>query len=208
MFVENTKGTNSKLNCGTFIGRAGPGEFQNVTPEFETNPVAKYAWAFTRLTEYKKDTAKYANGGVVLAGQDEIPKLRTLGQCEEILGQAAFRDQNTKVLKVYGHATTAGSRVGKIVPQSPGVVFVPNRAEAADGSSFVALNMGQWILSKEVKVEGKQMYECTGVLRAGFEVALDPQEKFLKPSNNPDANPVCLFTCKALHMKPGALAAL
>ena len=63
-------------------------------------------------------------------------------------------------------------------------------------------------MSNEVKVEGKPMYECMGVLRPAFEVAPDDAEKALKPSNNSDANPMGLFTSKTLHMKPKALVAI
>ena len=79
--------------------------------------------------------------------------------------------------------------------------------EPADGSTFVALNMGQWTLSHEKKVEWNACYECSGVLRPGFEAAPDPQ-KTLAPSNNVQANPLALFTNKVLHMKSKALVAL
>ena len=207
VFLENAKAGNSKIDCGAFVGKGGPGEFVNETPEVLAAEKAKYAWHYTRLTDYKKDTAKYANGCVILAGeQEEIPRLRTLAQCEEVLGQSAFGG-NAKVLKVYGHASTAGARTNKIVPQTPGVLWVPAQQEPADGSSFVALNMGQWIQSQESKLENKPQYECAGVLRPAFEVSLD-DSKTMKPNNSVDANALGLFTCKTLHMKPKSLIAL
>ena len=168
---------------------------------------AHFAWQYTRISDYKKDVAKYANGAIVLEGTDAIPKLRTLSQCEEVLGEAAF-GANMKVLRLYGHNSTAGARSSRIVPSTPGVVWIPAKSEPSDGSTFLALNMGQWVRSHEVKVEGKSMYECTGALRPGFEVALDAALKQLKPSNRADGNPLAFFTNKVLHLKAKGMVAL
>ena len=70
------------------------------------------------------------------------------------------------------------------------------------------MNMGQWMLTHDTKVEGKVLYECCGVLRPGFELALDSVKKQLSPNNRADANPVALFTNKVLHMKAKGIVAL
>ena len=192
VFLENCQNKNCKIDTGSFVGKGGPGEFLNAT----------------RVTDYKKDTPKYACGGVVLEGQEQVPKLRTLSQCEEILGDAARGTGPNKVIALYAHVSTAGSRNPRIVPASPGVVWVPTKAEPQDGSTFLAMNMGQWMLTHDTKVEGKLLYECCGVLRPGFELALGSVKKQLSPNNRADANPVALFTNKVLHMKAKGIVAL
>ena len=122
------------------MGRGGPGEFLQKSDVPENN--ASYSWHFTRMTDYNNDTPKYANGAVVLAGQEEIPKLRTVSQCEEVLGQAGLV-ADSRVLRLYAHGTTAGARGARVVPNEPGIVWAPAMEEPADGSTFVALNMGQ-----------------------------------------------------------------
>ena len=79
--------------------------------------------------------------------------------------------------------------------------------EPADGSTFVALNMGQWSLTHEKNIAQKAGYECCGVLRPGFDVTLGPH-KTLKPRNDVQANPFVLSASKTLHMKSKALVAL
>ena len=111
---------------------------------------ARYSWHFTRITDYNKDVAKYANGAVVLAGQEEIPNLRTLIQCEQVLGQAGLV-ADSRVLRLYAHGTTAGARGARVVPNEPGVAWAPGMEEPADGNTFAALNMGQWTLTHETK---------------------------------------------------------
>ena len=123
-----------------------------------------------------------------MASQDEIPKLRTLSQCEEVLGQAGLVP-DSKVFRVYAHGTTIGARGARVFPNEPGVVRAPAMEELADGSNFVALSMGQWTLSHEEKLSVKAGYEFCGVLRPGFDVTLDLQ-KARKPSSRITANPI------------------
>ena len=212
VFLKNVKGQNAKIEAGSFVGKGGPGEFTSGTQApAAASGKEEYEWHYTRITEYKKDTAKYANGGVVLVTDASTPDLastmRTLAQCEEILGLAAFGD-GPKILQLYGHSSTAGARGQRVVPSPAGVSWFPLQQEPEDGSSFVALNMGQWVRSRDVKVDGKpNHYTCQGLLRPCFEISMGV-DKTLKPSNKVDSNPLCLFTVKPLMTKPNSLLAL
>ena len=209
LFFENTTDSNIKIPGGTWVGKGGPGSFVSTTDI----PSAKdaYKWHFTRLTDYKKDTAKYANANIVLSagGGEEpaVPKMVTPAQAEEVLGTSALGEGG--VVKVYGHATTKGARMVKLVPSDrPLVAWVPTMAESADAASFAATNVGQWLRSRDVQVDGKIQFESKGLLRPCFEVVFKPTEKLLRPSNHPDANPLNFFTKEPLSLRSKHLCSL
>ena len=113
LFFENTTDSNIKIPGGTWVGKGGPGSFVATTDI----PSAKdaYKWHFTRLTDYKKDIAKYANANIVLSVGDgegpAVPVMVTPAQAEEVLGTSALGEGG--VVKVYGHATTMGRPLGQ-----------------------------------------------------------------------------------------------
>ena len=117
VFIENSSDSNIKVQSSTFVGRAGPGNFHGVQ---DLPPAqADYAWMFTRLSEYKKDTAKLASGNVVWAGtnaetRNAAPKMVTCETVEAELGAAAIGAN--MCLKIYGHSTTKTAKTVKIVP--------------------------------------------------------------------------------------------
>ena len=78
--------------------------------------------------------------------------------------------------------------------------------ENPDGSSFTALNVGQWQLSHEVPA-GEKTMECKGILRPAFELLLDSNRQ-LSPSPAVDANALCLFALKKFAVKVKGLVAL
>ena len=99
--------------------------------------------------------------------------MRTLRQCEEVLGQAGLV-AGSRVLCLYARGTIVVARGARVVPNEPGIVWAPAMEELAVGSTFFALNMGQWTLTHEKKAEHKSGYECCGVLLCpGFDVTLD-----------------------------------
>ena len=209
VFVENASDSNIKIPSGAWVGKGGPGAF---APTGDI-PSAKeeYKWHFTRLTDYKKDVAKYASGNVILSagggGEPAVPVMVTSAQAEEALGTSALGDG--KVVQVYGHATTRGARSVKLVPSDkPLVAWVPTLAEPADGASFASTNIGQWLRSRDVQVDGKVQFECKGLLRPCFEVVFSQQEKTLRPSNHPDANPLSFFTKEPLSLRSKHLCSL
>ena len=91
VFLENSSDLNIKLKGGTFVGRAGTGAFY---PVQDAPPAqAAYTWTYTRLTEFKKDTARLASGSVVWSespGATAPPTMKTLAECEAALGEAAL----------------------------------------------------------------------------------------------------------------------
>ena len=126
-----------------------------------------YARTFTRITDYKKDTAKYTNGNVILTKDTasiDKPVMMTLADCEQELGAAILGDP--PCVKLYGHTTTKAAKQIKIVPSDkPCILWCPTRAEpAAGGASFTADNMGQWLRSREALAsgssQGRPMFEC------------------------------------------------
>ncbi len=135
--------------------------------------------------------------------------MKTLAQCEEKLGVAAIGAASC--LKVYGHATTKGARGIKIAPSvHPIVAWIPSRCEPADGGTIVAMNIAQWLRSRDEKVDDKEktMFECKGLLRPCFEVSLGMVDKTLSPSNKVAGNPMHLFLAKTLHRNAKSIVSL
>ena len=214
VFMENSSDGNIKVQSGTFVGRAGEGNFhgsQDVPPE-----QAEHGWTFTRLTEYKKDTAKLASGNVVWAGSNAgtgnvaaagvaAPKMVTLETCEAELGTAVVGA--SKCVKVYGHATTRTARTVRIVPSDkPCIVWAPR--QRTPDTEFNADNFGQWLRSREAPAVGdstKVNIECMGLLRPCFEVTFVHSEKMLKPIRQ---NPLCLFTINAVSLNSKQVVSL
>ena len=202
IFLESQSQVSRVVEPSTFMGKGGAGEFTQA--DLVSEEMALRSWRYTRLSDPKKDTLKFANGGLVLgplsaqADQLQQIKIQTFVQIEQAIGGA--RD-----IKVYGHAITRGQRAVRITPGEPPVSWVPKLMENADGSSFSALCLGQWLRSHEVANE-KQI-ECTGMLRPAFEVQLDAQ-RLLSPSPAADANALCLFSVKRFSTKPKQVMAL
>ena len=143
---------------------------------------AAYTWTFTRLTEYKKDTAKLASGSVVWsvngseAGSNTRPTMMTLESCEKALGEAAL-GAATKCIKIYGHATTKITKTVKVVPcDKPCIVWSPLQSS----SKFTADTFGTWLRSREEPAVGDvKCIDLNGLLRPCFEVAWVHAEKML-----------------------------
>ena len=206
VFLENSCDANIKVKGGTFVGRAGDGSFY---PVQEAPPAqAAYTWTYTRLTEYKKDTAKLASGSVVWSEKGpsvgdssavgSTPTMMTLESIEKVLGEAALGA--TKCIKVYGHATTKTSKTVKVLPcDKPCIVWSPHQSSSA-GSEFTADTFGKWLCSREQSAVGDvNVIECKGVLRPCFEVTWVAMatDKMLKPVSN---NPLCLFTINPMML--------
>ena len=184
VFLENKSDLSIKVKAGAFVGRAGPGAFYGVQ---EAPPAqAAYTWTYTRLTEFKKDTARLASGSVVWSespGATAPPTMKTLAECEAALGEAALGA--TKCIKIYGHATTKTTKTVKVVPcDKPKIVWSPN-AESLASSEFTADTFGKWLCSREAPAVGDvKVVECKGVLRPCFEVTWVSMEKMRMPVNN------------------------
>ena len=108
-------------------------------------------------------------------------------------------------IKVYGHGIARGTKRTQVMPGDPDVSWLPKMQEAENGSSFTAMNMGQWQNSHEVPVE--KGVECEGLLRPAFEMTLDSSRQ-LSPSPAFDANAMCLFSAKKFNVKAKSLVAL
>ena len=196
VFLENSSDTNIKVRGGVFVGRAGDGNFYS---QQEAPPAqAAYTWTFTRLTEYKKDTAKLASGSVVWSVKSSeagssTPTMMTLDKCETALGEAALGA--TKCIKIYGHATTKTAKTVKVVPSDkPCIVWSPHQSS----SEFTADSFGTWLRSREESAVGDvKGIECKGLLRPCFEVTFVNAEKMLKPVGK---NPLCFFTISAVML--------
>ena len=80
--------------------------------------------------------------------------------------------------------------------------------ENEDGSSFSAVNLGQWLLSHEVPGETDGRVECKGLLRPAFEMLFDPAQRQLAPSPRADANALNLFSVKKIHFDSKSVLAL
>ena len=163
---------------------------------------AAYTWTYTRLTEYKKDTAKLASGSVVWSGDPEAaasgstPKMKTLAECEAALGEAALGA--TKCMMIYGHATTKTTKTVKVLPcDKPCIVWSPHESSSVS-SEFTADTFGKWLRSREAPAVGDvKVIECKGVLCPCFEMTWVSTEKMLKPVRQ---NPLCLFTINSIML--------
>ena len=197
VFLENASDLSIKVKGGAFVGRAGAGAFYSAQ---EAPPAqAAYTWTYTRLTEFKKDTARLASGSVVWSEGPEAtapPTMKTLAQCESALGEAALGA--TKCIKIYGHATTKTTKTVKVVPcDKPIIVWSPHESSSAS-SEFTADTFGKWLCSRETPAVGDvKVVECKGLLRPCFEVTWVAVEKKLKPVNH---NPLCLFTINPMML--------
>ena len=108
------------------MGKGGPGEFaksDDLSPE-----QAARSWRFTRVTEFKKDTPKHANGGLVLgplsqeAGQWQRAKISTVQQAEQSIGGPSD-------IKIYGHGIVRGTKRQQVVPGDPHISWYPKMQE-------------------------------------------------------------------------------
>ena len=202
IFMENLSAENKSIDGGTFLGKGGPGGFgksEELSPE-----TAARSWRFTRLTDFKKDTPKHANGGLVLgplpqeAGQWQQIKISTVSQVEQSIG-------GPRDLKVYGHGIVRGTKRTQVMPGEPTISWYPKMQENPDASSFTALNLSQWQLSHEVNAAENKV-ECKGLLRPGFEFLLDATRQ-IAPSPAVDANALCVFAVKKFTVKAKGLIA-
>ena len=73
---------------------------------------------------------------------------------------------------------------------------------------FSAVNLGQWLLSREVPGETEGRIECKGLLRPAFEMFYDPAQRQLAPSARADANAMSLFAVKKVHFDSKSVVAL
>jgi len=205
VFLENSSDANIKVRSGTFVGRAGDGCFHSVQ---EAPPAqAAYTWTFTRLTEFKRDTAKLASGSVVWSAnrseaESNIPTMMTLESCETALGEAALGA--TKCVKIYGHSTTKTTKTVKVVPcDKPCIVWSPKQS----GSEFTADTFGQWLRSREEPAGDDVMKGIVlkGLLRPCFEVTWVHAERMSKPVNK---NPLCLVTISQVMLSAREVVSL
>ena len=127
--------------------------------------------------------------------------MQTLQEIEKEVRSVGFR--------VYGHVIARTSSSVSISPGQVPVFWIPTKrtTEAvvgADGGQFNNDSLCTWLPSFERTF--KKGVECTGLLRPAFEVVLSGQK--FAPSTKVNANPVCLFTCKRLDLKPKELISL
>ena len=197
-FLENSGGHKATIVAGTYMGKGGAGEFKQVGVVSE-NEKPK-AWMYTRLFEYKKDTHKLASGSVVLGplGDGQKPELKTCAQVEETVG-------GEPNITIYGHCISRGTKRVSISPGEPAVCWVPSMKENEDGSSFSAVNLGQWLLSREAPTETEGRVECKGLLRPAFEMIYDPAFEMIHPA---DANAMYLFAKQKVHFGSKSVVAL
>ena len=126
--------------------------------------------------------------------------MKTCAQVEQTIG-------GEPNITIYGHCISRGTKRVSIFPGDPPVCWVPAMKENEDGSSFSAVNLGQWLLSHELPIaEGR--IECKGLLRPAFEMIYDPAQRQLAPSPRGDANALNLFAVKKLHFDSKSVLAL
>ena len=192
IFFEN-KGDKADLGAGTYMGKGGAGHLIH-EDEVSENLKPK-AWRYTRIFGFKKDTHKWANGSFVHGplGDDKTPDMMTLAQAEQTIGVPPGEH-----ISLYGHCVSRGLKRVQITPGDPPVCWVPAMKEGEDGSSFSAIDLGQWLLSREIpsETEGQRRVECKGLLRPAFEMIYDPAQRQLAPSARADANALSLFCSK------------
>ena len=111
------------------MGHGGAGQFiyENAVSE----NLKPKAWRYTRITDHKKDTRKWASGSLVLGplGDGQKPELKTCAQVEETVGGEAN-------ITIYGHCISRETKRVSISPGDPQVSWVPGMKENEDGSSF------------------------------------------------------------------------
>ena len=127
--------------------------------------------------------------------------MKTCAQVEQNIG----REPN---ITIYGHCISRGTKRVSISSGDPTVCWVPAKKEGEDGSSFSAVNLGEWLLSHEIPSETEGRVECKGLLRPAFEMFFDPAQRQLAPSPRADANALNLFTIKKIHFDSKSVVAV
>ena len=204
LWLESASPQNVSLPAGTYIGKGGPGKFSSGREELPAEEQAK-AWAFTRITNYKGDAPKTANGNFVLvrgtaAGE---PKMKTL---------AAIEQELAANVRLWGHTVSRNTSAVAVTPGIVQVFWVPatRTLEDAIGSDKARFNLSMCTWLPSFEQHAKKKYDLGGLLRPAFEVSVKESggQKRLEPSSAADANPLCLFTIKRIELKPSQLCAL
>ena len=209
LWLENANAEQALvLPAGTFIGRGGPGKICNVALTDLPPEEKERAVAFTRLSSWKTDSHKWANGGIVFmpGAPGREPTLRTMADVEKASGVQYL---------VYAHTVSrrAGSCI--IAPGRVQCMWVAKErtTEAVigeDGKKFNNLSLNTWLPCMEK--QSKTKFTCTGSLRPAFElhVSQDSPEgtAMLQPNKASAANHVCWFTARRLELQPRQLSAL
>ena len=177
----------------------GAGQFRSL----DTRPLEEkdqaYAWRYTRIHEWKKETGGRTNGCLVYAATrpNNDPKLETLEAIEAKLGSMP------QPLGLYAHTITRGAKALRVAPGPTKVAWCPFRAEPLDGSTFQADTLGQWLRADDPPDPPRG---SKAGLRPAFEVSL--KASTLGPLPDVAANPLCLFTRRAVTLKTHGLVVL
>ena len=208
LWLENVGATNLAVLPNTFIGRGGAGAFLSRPDEDILPEERAKAWTFTRITNFKNDSPKWANGGLVFSagGGTQKPDITvaTLDEIDKMSG--------SKTHRLYAHSMTR-TGAATVTPGQVPVIWIPQArstetALGPEGTGFNNLSLCTWLPSQEKVTKQKQgkKIECCGLMRPAFEVFLN--DDVLSPSSKVTANPLCLFTSKRLELKAKQLVAL
>ena len=208
VWLRNKSTKNVTLPVSTLLGQGGQGKIVSLVSTKLEDGKDKFAWRYTRLTGYKKDTAELANGymifnkeGTPLEGK---PKLSLLSDIENELGNN---------LTVYGHAITRGGTKVVVTPSPSPVVWVP-AAPAVGGSGsgiadFSASTLGQYVCAHE---DTSGLPKCKGLCRPIFEYKTNPSSGGtgygLVPGAPTGKSALWLFSVKKIEVPAGGFVFL
>lgn len=144
LWLENANAEQALvLPPGTFIGRGGPGKICNVALTDLPPEEKERAVAFTRLSSWKADSHKWANGGIVFmpGAPGREPTLRTMADVEKESGVK---------YRVYAHTVTRRAGSCSIAPGQVQCFWVAKEraAEAVigeGGKKFNNLSLSTWL---------------------------------------------------------------
>ena len=162
------------MPAGTFLGQGGQGSFTSLVTSSVEEPKASFAWKYTRITAFKKDTAEQANGFMIF-NKDGVTPLQGKPKCV-LLSDVEAEVGNS--LTLYGHSITRGGNKVTVTPSPTTVVWVPEKVfpggevgEEGGGSGvakFEAATLGQFLRSHE----DPWVPRCKGFARPVFVMKL------------------------------------
>ena len=208
LWLQNKAPQPVNVPAGTFLGQGGQGSFTSLVTSSVEEPKASFAWKYTRITAFKKDTAEQANGFMIF-NKDGVTPLQGKPKCV-LLSDVEAEVGNS--LTLYGHSITRGGNKVTVTPSPTTVVWVPEKVfpggevgEEGGGSGvakFEAATLGQLFRSHE---DTTGVPKCKGLARPVFEMKASqapPGAYALMPGAVPGRSALWLFTTKKVEV-PG-----
>ena len=210
LWLQNKAPQPVNVPAGTFLGQGGQGSFTSLVTSSVEEVKVPFAWKYTRISAFKKDTAEQANGFVIF-NKDGVTPLQGKPKCVLLSDVEAEVGNN---LTLYGHSITRGGNKVTITPSPTTVVWAPDKVfpggevgEQGGGSGVSKFKaedaLGQFLRSHEDTIG---VPRCKGLARPVFVMKLAQasrrQGPVLIPGPPNGQSILLLFTTKKIEV-PG-----